>query len=161
MSILGRCWWIRPSRKCRKAGQRTTTGSAPAHHSLARSGIDWILLDSQHGAWGLDAAFAARMAIAGGIATPMARVARNHYTLIGRLLDQGTPGIVVPRVHSPESTRAVAEACRLPSAGTRSCGIGEASVSGADQAWQFLSFAGTDARFTPSAARAGLAVFAR
>jgi 4-hydroxy-2-oxoheptanedioate aldolase len=107
-------------------------GSPLAAELLARSGIDWLLLDTQHGAWGHDSAFAALMGIAGGSATPMARVARNDYTLIGKLLDQGALGIVVPMVDTPELARAAADACRLPPVGTRSWGIGRANVYGAD-----------------------------
>jgi 4-hydroxy-2-oxoheptanedioate aldolase len=113
-------------------GYGLSLGSAFAAELLSRSGIDWILLDSQHGAWGHDAAFAALMAMAGGSATPMARVARNDYTLIGKLLDQGALGIVVPMVDSPEMAKAAADACRLPPVGTRSWGIGQASVYGTD-----------------------------
>jgi 4-hydroxy-2-oxoheptanedioate aldolase len=113
-------------------GYAVGLGSPFAAELLSRSGIDWILMDTQHGAWGHDAAFAALMAMAGGTATPMARVARNDYTLIGKLLDQGALGIVVPMVHSRELATAAAEACRLPPTGTRSWGIGRASVYGSD-----------------------------
>jgi 4-hydroxy-2-oxoheptanedioate aldolase len=113
-------------------GYGLSLGSPLAAELLARSGIDWLLLDTQHGAWGHDSAFAALMAMAGGSATPMARVARNDYTLIGRLLDQGALGIVVPMVDTPELARAAADACRLPPLGTRSWGVGRASVYGAE-----------------------------
>jgi 4-hydroxy-2-oxoheptanedioate aldolase len=62
----------------------------------------------------------------------MARVARNDYTLIGRLLDEGALGIVVPMVHTPEEARVAAEACRFPPDGTRSWGWGRAGRSGDD-----------------------------
>jgi 4-hydroxy-2-oxoheptanedioate aldolase len=107
-------------------------GSAVAAELLSRSGIDWLLMDMQHGAWGHDAAFAALMGMTGGTATPMARVARNDYTLIGKLLDQGALGIVVPMVDTPELARSAADACRLPPTGTRSWGIGRASIYGSD-----------------------------
>ena len=40
--------------------------------------------------------------MAGGSAIPMARVARNDYTMIGRMLDEGALGIIVPMVHTPD-----------------------------------------------------------
>jgi 4-hydroxy-2-oxoheptanedioate aldolase len=107
-------------------------GSPLAAELLARSGIDFLLLDTQHGAWGHDGAIAALMGMAGGSATPMARVARNDYFLIGKLLDQGALGIVVPMVDTPELARSAADACRLPPRGTRSWGVGRASVYGSD-----------------------------
>jgi 4-hydroxy-2-oxoheptanedioate aldolase len=113
-------------------GYAISLGSPFAAELLSRCGIDWILLDTQHGVWGHDAAFAALMAMAGGSATPMARVARNDYTLIGQLLDQGALGIIVPMVDTPELARAAADACRLPPTGTRSWGGGRATVYGSD-----------------------------
>jgi 4-hydroxy-2-oxoheptanedioate aldolase len=62
----------------------------------------------------------------------MARVARNDYTLIGRWLDEGMLGIIVPMVHTPEEAKAAADACRLPPVGSRSWGWGRARLYGDD-----------------------------
>lgn len=107
-------------------------GSPLVAEILANSGIDFILLDTQHGSWGPDSTILALAAMSGGTATPMARVAANNYTLIGRLLDEGMLGIVVPMVHTPADAKAVADACRLPPRGQRSWGTGRAGVLGAD-----------------------------
>jgi 4-hydroxy-2-oxoheptanedioate aldolase len=111
-------------------------GSPIAAEALARSGIDFLLVDTQHGSWGSDSTIAALMGITGGSAVPMARVAKNDYTLIGQLLDQGCMGIVVPMVHTAEQARAAADACRMPPLGTRSWGMGRARILGEDyNAW--------------------------
>ena len=89
-------------------------GSPLVAELLSRSGIDFVLLDRQHGSWGEDSTIAALMALTAGSASPMARVARNDYTLIGRLLDEGVMGMVVPMVDTQEQAQAVADACRLP-----------------------------------------------
>ncbi len=107
-------------------------GSPLAAEVLGRSGIDFILLDTQHGSFGADSTIACLMAMASGNAVPMARVARNDYTLIGRMLDEGAMGIVVPMVHTPEDARVAADACRLPPVGTRSWGWGRAARYGDD-----------------------------
>lgn len=107
-------------------------GSPLAAEALAHSGIDFLLLDTQHGSFGPDATIITLMAMAAGAATPMARVARNDYTLIGRLLDEGALGIVVPMVESVDQARAAADACRFPPIGTRSWGWGRASRYGSD-----------------------------
>lgn len=107
-------------------------GSPATAELLSTSGIDFLLLDRQHGSWGDESAIAALVAMAAGSAIPMARVARNDYTLIGRLLDEGMLGIVVPMVHSAEDAKAAADACRFPPIGTRSWGWGRARVYGAD-----------------------------
>jgi 4-hydroxy-2-oxoheptanedioate aldolase len=67
-----------------------------------------------------------------GPAIPMARVARNDYTLIGQLLDQGMLGIIVPMVHTVEDAQAAASASRLPPIGLRSWGWGMARLHGDD-----------------------------
>ena len=107
-------------------------GSPVVAEALASTGIDFILLDTQHGSFGGDSTNLSIMAMSGGTATPMARVSYNSYTLIGRLLDEGVLGIVVPLVHTPEDAQAAADACRLPPAGKRSWGWGGASRHGAD-----------------------------
>jgi len=107
-------------------------GSPLAAEMLSHSGIDFILLDRQHGSWGDDTTILALAAMAAGSAIPMARVARNDYTLIGRLLDEGMLGIVVPMVHTPEDAKAAADACRLPPVGNRSWGWGRARFYGND-----------------------------
>jgi 4-hydroxy-2-oxoheptanedioate aldolase len=99
---------------------------------LSNSGVDFLLLDRQHGSWGEDSTIAAFMAMAAGTATPMTRVARNDYTMIGRLLDEGAMGIIVPMVHTREDAEAAAQACRFPPVGDRSWGWGRARALGDD-----------------------------
>ncbi len=107
-------------------------GSPLAAEALGGSGVDFLLLDTQHGSWGPDSTIAALAAMAAGPAVPMARVSTNNYTLIGRLLDEGMLGIVVPMVDTAEDARAAAAACRYPPRGRRSWGWARARAYGAD-----------------------------
>lgn len=107
-------------------------GSPVAAEALANCGIDFILLDTQHGTWGQDSTNMALLAMRTSSAIPMARVARNDYTLIGRLLDEGAMGIVVPMVESPEDAKRAVDAVRLPPTGKRSWGWGGALRYGGD-----------------------------
>ncbi|HEY8885233.1 MAG TPA: aldolase/citrate lyase family protein [Chloroflexota bacterium] len=107
-------------------------GSPLVAEALGRCGIDFLLIDNQHGSFSAGSTLASLIAIEGGSATPMARVARNDYTKIGRLLDEGSLGIVVPMVHTVEEARAAVTACRFPPNGTRSWGWSHAGVYGAD-----------------------------
>ena len=109
-------------------------GSSLNAELLSRSGIDFVMVDRQHGSWGEDSAIAALSAIHGSSAVPMARVARNDYTFIGRLLDEGVMGIIVPMVDTPEQARVAADSCLLPPEGKRSWGWGRAKLYGADYA---------------------------
>src|SRR5688572_14801357 len=83
-------------------GYSAGLGSPVAAEALSASGIDFVLIENQHGSWGPDSTISALIAVTAGGAVPMARVARNDYTLIGRLLDDGALGIVVPMVHTAE-----------------------------------------------------------
>ncbi len=107
-------------------------GSPLVAELFAHSGIDFVFLETQHGSWGHDGVVAALMAISGGSSIAMARVAKNEYFLIGKMLDQGALGIVVPMVDTREQSQAVADACRLPPLGNRSWGMGRARVYGSD-----------------------------
>lgn len=109
-------------------------GSSLNAEVLSRSGIDFVMIDRQHGSWGEDSAIAALVAINGSSAIPMARVARSDYTFIGRLLDEGVLGLIVPMIDTPEQARAASDACHLPPAGKRSWGWGRAKLYGDDYA---------------------------
>ncbi|MEJ7761940.1 MAG: aldolase/citrate lyase family protein [Thermomicrobiales bacterium] len=109
-------------------------GSALVAEALADSGIDFLMIDTQHGSFGPDSATAALMATGVGGATPMVRVAFNDYTRIGRLLDDGALGVVVPMVNDAGDAHRAAAACRLPPTGDRSFGWGRAVMYGDDYA---------------------------
>ncbi len=112
---------MQPSKNCSPAGLPTDSNSVSVRRliaeALSHSGIDYLQIDNQHGDWGPDSTIAALMAIEGGTATPMARVARNDYTMIGRLLDEGMMGIIVPMVHTAADAKAAADATRFPPLG--------------------------------------------
>lgn len=118
-------------------GYELGMGSALVAEALAGCGIDYLQIDNQHGDWGPDSTMAALIAIEGGGATPIARVARNDYTMIGRLLDMGCMGIVVPMVHTAEDAKAAADATRFPPIGQRSCGWGRVGRNDPDY-WDWI-----------------------
>jgi 4-hydroxy-2-oxoheptanedioate aldolase len=83
---------------------------------------DFILWDQQHGLV-VDADLAQCFrALLGRDVAPLARVAANDLTLIGRALDAGAYGVVVPLVNSAAEARGAARACRYPPDGERSFG---------------------------------------
>jgi 4-hydroxy-2-oxoheptanedioate aldolase len=95
-------------------------GSPTIAGIAARAGFDFVLVDNQHGDWDDATTLAAFRAIALGNATPVARVRQNDFYAIGRLLDRGALGIVVPMVNSAEEARDAAFAMRYPPFGGRS-----------------------------------------
>ena len=97
-------------------------GSPLVAELLSPLGFDFVLVDNQHGAWSDDSSMHAIRSIALGMATSMARVRRNDFGAIGRLLDMGIMGIVVPMVNTVEEAEAAAYAVRYPPKGGRSTG---------------------------------------
>lgn len=89
---------------------------------VARQAFDWICIDMQHGAGDYQAALTMLQAIGTSEATPIVRVPGNESWMIGRLLDAGAMGIIVPMVNSVEEAQAVVSACRYFPAGARSYG---------------------------------------
>jgi 4-hydroxy-2-oxoheptanedioate aldolase len=89
---------------------------------MAVAGPDYVVVDLQHGS-ATESDLPALTAVierAGG--TPLARVRYAHPADIGRALDLGCAGVIVPNVDSAELARAAAGACRFPPEGYRSGG---------------------------------------
>jgi 4-hydroxy-2-oxoheptanedioate aldolase len=113
-------------------GYSAKLGSPVAAEFLSHSGIDFVMLDSQHGAWGSESLIQSLIAVCAGPAMPFARVSYNSFTLIGQLLDAGVLGLVVPMVDTVDEAKAVVTACRYPPEGERSLGWGHALAYGDD-----------------------------
>ena len=103
-------------------GAEVNLGSYLSAELISPLGFDFILVDNQHGAWDDTTSMGAFRSIGLGKAMPMARVRRNDFGAIGRLLDRGAMGIVVPMVNSVEEAEEAAEAVRYLPIGGRSAG---------------------------------------
>jgi 4-hydroxy-2-oxoheptanedioate aldolase len=90
--------------------------------SLSRMAVDWICFDLQHGLMDYRDLTRLLPAICGQPVTPLVRVAANQPDQIGKALDAGAQGVIVPMVNSAEEAGRAAAACRYPPAGGRSCG---------------------------------------
>src|SRR5260370_33400615 len=90
--------------------------------SLAAAGLDYVVIDLQHGNATERDLPALTTAIRQVGATPMGRVRYAHPADIGRALDLGCEGGIVPNVDSAEQAAAVPAACRYPPVGSRSAG---------------------------------------
>ena len=113
-------------------GATVGLGSPTAAGLLARAGFDFVLVDYQHGEWDDAAALAAFRSISLQGAIAMARVRQNDFYTIGRVLDRGALGIVVPMVNSVADAQAAARAVRYPPLGGRSFGGSLALHYGSD-----------------------------
>lgn len=90
-----------------------------ATEQVARAGFDYVCVDGQHGLLGHDALVRALLAVAAGGSTPFARVSTNSAAEIGRVLDAGARGVIVPLIDTAEEAREAALAARYPTSGGR------------------------------------------
>ncbi|MCI2956528.1 aldolase/citrate lyase family protein [Agromyces atrinae] len=96
-------------------------GSPAAASLMAHIGADWLLLDGQHGLYD-DASIIASLATAPTETAVHVRVPTNSAALIGRALDAGAAGVVVPMVQDAAQAAAAAAATRYAPEGSRSWG---------------------------------------
>jgi 4-hydroxy-2-oxoheptanedioate aldolase len=113
-------------------GVCTGIGSVILAEKYSTLGLDFVLLDHQHGLWDDTTGWQGFQAISRGAATPVARVCWNDFAAVGRLLDRGALGLVIPMIESAEEARAAASAVRYPPRGRRSYGPFLAEYHGAD-----------------------------
>lgn len=110
-----------------KAGKATfgawcTIPSSWTAELAARSGHDWVCIDTQHGLIGYDAMVPMLQAISAGGVPSFVRVPWNEPGSIMKALDAGAGGIIVPMINSVAEARAAVDACRYPPDGMRSMG---------------------------------------
>jgi 4-hydroxy-2-oxoheptanedioate aldolase len=89
---------------------------------LAAAGLDYVVVDLQHGSATEHDLPAITTAVRHQGATPIGRVRYAHPADIGRALDLGCQGVIVPNVESAQQAATVAGACRYPPVGYRSAG---------------------------------------
>ena len=89
---------------------------------LSRAGADWICFDLQHGLMDYGDLTRLLPAVTGAPVTPLVRVAANQPDQIGKALDAGAQGVIVPVVNTAEDARKAVAACYYPPKGQRSCG---------------------------------------
>lgn len=74
---------------------------------MASAGFDFLFIDTEHGAYGLETvADLCHAAIAAGVA-PLVRVPEIQYSLLSRPLDIGAMGLVIPHVDTRAQVEAV------------------------------------------------------
>ena len=98
------------------------TPSSVMAEATARAGFDYVCVDTQHGAIEYSDAVGLIQAILLGGSSPIVRVPWNEPGIIGKMLDAGAHGVIVPMVNSVEEARAAVAAGRYAPHGTRSYG---------------------------------------
>jgi 4-hydroxy-2-oxoheptanedioate aldolase len=90
---------------------------------ISRLGYDYVCLDVQHGLIGFAGMVNSLMAVdAGGSSVGLVRVQSNNDSHIGRALDAGATGVIVPLVNSATEAKEAVRSARYPQSGRRSYG---------------------------------------
>ncbi len=98
-------------------------GNPATAEMVASLGFDYVCIDCQHGLVGYEDMRDILIAVRGLHATPIVRVPSNDAAWIGKALDMGAEGVIVPLVNSRADAERAAAACRFPPAGERSFGL--------------------------------------
>lgn len=100
-------------------GTWLSIGSPVIAELAALSGLDWVLIDLEHGGASEAAVPEQLRALRGSQTQGIVRVGAPHADLIARVLDWGAHGIMVPHVNSVSEAEAVVRAAHYPPRGRR------------------------------------------
>jgi 4-hydroxy-2-oxoheptanedioate aldolase len=103
--------------------------SAFSAEIIAHAGFDWVCVDMQHGVIDYSQMVAMLQAVAYTNVTPLVRVPWNEPGIIGKTLDAGARGVIIPMVNSRADAERAVQACRYAPAGARSFGPVRANYS--------------------------------
>jgi len=106
----------------RVLGYWITLDSPVSTERIARTGWDYVALDAQHGLFSYEGMLRGITAVdaVGGVA--WVRVEANDPTYIGKALDAGASGVIVPLVDDAAQAAAAVAAAKYPPLGRRSYG---------------------------------------
>jgi 4-hydroxy-2-oxoheptanedioate aldolase len=89
---------------------------------LARSGVDWVLVDCEHGNIDDGAMHDAVPAIAALGVSPIVRLPDMQSWMVKRALDCGAHGILVPLLRTAEEAKQLVQSAKFPPLGNRGFG---------------------------------------
>lgn len=105
-------------------GMWVCSGSPLAAEICAGGGLDWLLIDMEHGPNQLESVCAQLQAVSAYPATPLVRVPGLLPVMIKQVLDLGAQNILIPMIDTPEQAEEAVRAVRYPPRGNR--GVGSA-----------------------------------
>lgn len=95
---------------------------------ISANGVDYVCVDQQHGVCDYRDMVEMARGIDGRGVVPLTRVPANESWVIGKSLDAGAQGVIVPLVNSRSEAALAVAACRYPPKGVRSNGPARAAL---------------------------------
>lgn len=124
-------------------GTMITTGCVDIAEIISYTGVDFIMIDCEHGSIGVETAGIMTSLIKNSHATPFIRVACNEMSPVQISLNTGIYGIMIPNVNTKEDAMKAVRFCKYPPVGNRGVGPNRAVLygTGADQFADYYSTA--------------------
>jgi len=97
---------------------------------MATAGFEWLTIDIEHSAIGIESIQNMINAIQGKGMKALVRVFANDEVIIKRVLDAGADGIIVPMIKSKEEARQIIDHVYYPPKGKRGVGLSRAQNFG-------------------------------
>ncbi len=101
------------------AGTFLNLGVGCAAEIAGRAGLDWILIDMEHGLGGDGTLVSYLQAARVGGICPIVRIVANRCEYFKRALDLGAAGIMVPQVNTPQEAEYAVQCMKYPPEGIR------------------------------------------
>jgi 4-hydroxy-2-oxoheptanedioate aldolase len=130
-------------------GAIATIPSIQTVQIMGRSGIDWIIIDLEHGPIDLGAAHAMITATSGTPCVPMVRIAANEASLAKAPMDLGALGINFPMICSRADAEKAVRSVRYPPKGDRLWGPFHAPFRWGVSMADYMATADDDMMATP------------
>ena len=114
-------------------------GSPLGAEQLAHVGFDWLVIDQEHGAIDAPLTQSLLQAISTTETVPLIRVPSGSADWIGRALDAGAYGVIVPSVNTRAEAEAAVRATRYPPLGERGIGGSRTRLYGGNDYVQYAN----------------------
>ncbi len=124
-------------------GTMITTGCVDIAEIISYTGVDFIMIDCEHGSVGIETAGRMVSLIKNIQVTPLLRVSCNEMSPIQSSLNTGIYGIMIPNVSTKEEAVKAIQFCKYPPVGIRGVGPNRAVLfgTGADEFSDYYSTA--------------------
>jgi 2-dehydro-3-deoxyglucarate aldolase len=113
-------------------GTWITLGHTAIAEILSNCPFDWLTIDMEHSVIALSEAQHMIQVISRSGKVPLVRLSDQSPTLMKRVMDAGSAGVIVPNVKTVEEAQAAVAAVKYPPNGTRGVGLARAQGYGLD-----------------------------
>lgn len=114
------------------AGALISIKSPAVMEILGAVGLDFVMIDTEHGAWEAETTEELIRACELSGLTPLARVRQIERSAVMKMLDCGAKGIVVPNVKTVEEVKTLVQWAKYAPLGERGCGLARKNLYGLD-----------------------------